>query len=202
MFRLLGPTHVEPIEPEQPEEKAKLVPVTDVMLEEAQAKEENPAVEEQVVLMTKPLDVKPPPPKAEKPVKTEQDKKKEKEDKKTAAAPVGLNLASMYDDLIHDAAFIKEHKEGGRHVKQAVLLQHGLDMSADSWFYQDREGATPMPIQLWEAGYDVWLGNNRGTSHSKGTVDNKHPAEYWDFSFAEIGMHDLPAMAKEIKHQL
>ena len=62
-----------------------------------------------------------------------------------------------------------------------------------------------MPIRLWEAGYDVWLGNNRGTSHSQRHIQyhpEKEPKKYWDFSFAEIGMHDLPAMIKEIKHQL
>ena len=55
-----------------------------------------------------------------------------------------------------------------RYVKQAVLLHHGIDMSADSWFYQEDPTDTgfPVPIQLWKAGYDVWLVNNRGVSHS------------------------------------
>ena len=74
----------------------------------------------------------------------------------------------MFDELILEPDFIEEHQEveSGRKVKQAVLLQHGLDMSADSWFQQDKDDEVPMPIRLWEAGYDVWLGNNRGTSHS------------------------------------
>ena len=82
--------------------------------------------------------------------------------------PVLLNLETMYEELIHEPDFVESHKEveSGRHVKQAILLQHGLDMSADSWFHQDKDGVVPMPIRLWEAGYDVWLGNNRGTGHS------------------------------------
>lgn len=108
----------------------------------------------------------------------------------------------MYEELIQEPEFIETHHDG-RHVKQAILLQHGLDMSADSWFHLDKEGGVPMPIRLWEAGYDVWLGNNRGTGHSLGHSKYKYDRDtssYWDFSFAEIGMHDLPAMVKEIKH--
>lgn len=63
-----------------------------------------------------------------------------------------------------------------------------------------------MPIQLYEAGYDVWLGNPRGTSHSIGHVkfDSDHHSEtsdkYWDWSFSELGLYDIPAMLKNIKY--
>ena len=50
---------------------------------------------------------------------------------------------------------------------QSILIMPGIGMSADSWFTSPEFG-TPMPIQLYEAGYDVWLGNNRGTTHSQG----------------------------------
>ena len=55
-----------------------------------------------------------------------------------------------------------------RFVRQAVLLHHGIDMSADSWFFKNDPDDTglPVPIALYEAGYDVWLANNRGVSHS------------------------------------
>ena len=62
-----------------------------------------------------------------------------------------------------------------------MLVMHGLGMSADSWFLSPIYGE-PMPIALYEAGYDVWVGNNRGTHHSmehvKFTPEN-HPERFW-----------------------
>lgn len=81
---------------------------------------------------------------------------------------------------------------------------HGLGMSADSWFLSPIYGE-PMPIALYEAGYDVWVGNNRGTHHSmehvKFTPEN-HPERFWNWSFAEMGRFDLPAMLKTIKYTI
>lgn len=46
-----------------------------------------------------------------------------------------------------------------------------------------------------ENGYNVWLGNARGSDHS---LTHRRLGEYskdfWDFSFHEIGIFDLPAM--------
>lgn len=44
-------------------------------------------------------------------------------------------------------------------------------------------------------GYDVWLGNNRGTTFSrKHTVLNPDKdRKFWDYSFIELGDFDLPA---------
>ena len=40
--------------------------------------------------------------------------------------------------------------------------------------FLDKDDEVPMPIRLWEAGYDVWLGNNRGTTHSLHHIQH-HP---------------------------
>ena len=50
-------------------------------------------------------------------------------------------------------------------------------------------------------GYDIWMGNNRGTQYSQGheTLSTDDQA-YWQFSWAEMGLHDGRANIKEIKH--
>lgn len=73
-----------------------------------------------------------------------------------------------------------------------VLLQHGFLDSSDGWVANDDK--SPAFI-LVDAGYDVWLGNSRGNKYSKKHCTLK-PSQYefWQFSWEEMGMHDIPAM--------
>ena len=51
----------------------------------------------------------------------------------------------------------------------------------------------PFMLRLADDGYDVYLGNNRGTEYSRKHVslDSVTDAEeYWDFSWAEFGLYD------------
>jgi pimeloyl-ACP methyl ester carboxylesterase len=47
-----------------------------------------------------------------------------------------------------------------------IFLQHGITDSADCWIMNYANVAPA--FQLVNAGYDVWLGNQRGTKHSPG----------------------------------
>lgn len=53
--------------------------------------------------------------------------------------------------------------------------------------------------KLADAGYDVWMGNARGTEASREHVllDPKEK-EFWSFSWHEIGYYDLPACIDHI----
>lgn len=96
---------------------------------------------------------------------------------------------------------------------KTVLFQHGLTMDAESWFQSTRdmlpEGSTDIPafLTLADEGYDVWMGNNRGTKYSNENAnfpyadDISYMMEYikqnnakYNFSWAEMGKYDLPAM--------
>ncbi|XP_059057611.1 lipase 3-like, partial [Achroia grisella] len=74
-----------------------------------------------------------------------------------------------------------------------VFLMHGLLGSADDYVIAGPE--TSISYLLANDGYDVWLGNARGNKHSRRHV-SLQPSEalFWDFSWHEIGVYDLPAM--------
>jgi lysosomal acid lipase/cholesteryl ester hydrolase len=80
--------------------------------------------------------------------------------------------------------------------KPVIFLQHGILDSADTWImhFEDRAPA----FMLANQGYDVWLGNSRGTKHSREhqTLDpdgREDRTAYWDFSFEEMAQGDVTA---------
>ncbi|XP_049869392.1 lipase 1-like [Pectinophora gossypiella] len=79
---------------------------------------------------------------------------------------------------------------------EPVFIMHGLLMSAVDWLTVGPNKA--LPYIMAEQGYDVWMGNARGSSvDSRGHVylsAEDDVARYWDFSWDEIGRYDLPAM--------
>ena len=45
------------------------------------------------------------------------------------------------------------------------------------------------------AGFDVWMGNNRGNYYSERHINlNPTQKEFWDFDFEQMGTYDIPAM--------
>ncbi|XP_018395684.1 PREDICTED: lipase 3-like [Cyphomyrmex costatus] len=77
--------------------------------------------------------------------------------------------------------------------RKVVFLQHGLLCTSDCWVIFG--AGKDLAFLLADKGYDVWIGNNRGNaycqSHIKISPQNK---EFWQFSYHEIAMRDLPAM--------
>jgi pimeloyl-ACP methyl ester carboxylesterase len=81
-------------------------------------------------------------------------------------------------------------KENGE--KHVAFLQHGLIDIAGTWFF-NTPSQSPA-YTLANNGYDLWLGNNRGTSESQRHVNlTTADKKYWKFSFDEMGQYDLPA---------
>ena len=68
---------------------------------------------------------------------------------------------------------------------------------AIAWIINDNEGVVPPAFIAAKAGYDVWLGNSRGTQFT--SIHRERARESrWDFSWEEMGRYDLTAVVKMI----
>lgn len=87
-------------------------------------------------------------------------------------------------------------------VRPPVFMMHGL-LGASSNFVL-LEPDYSIAHNLVDAGFDVWLGNARGTRDSRHHVTLNPDGEvdkfkYWDFSWEQIGMYDIPAMTDYVR---
>ncbi|KAF1776584.1 Alpha/Beta hydrolase fold [Phytophthora cactorum] len=81
--------------------------------------------------------------------------------------------------------------------KPAVHLQHGLLDSSFTFVSNFRNQS--LAYVLADAGFDVWLGNNRGTTWSRSHLDyTTDDDKFWDFTWEDMGLYDLPAFLNHI----
>lgn len=130
--------------------------------------------------------------------------------------------------LLHMFRVMNPHVADRSRIRKPVLLMHGvgthallfllndehgsdykrlIDPSDPLYRFKKKEGKTEdssedaLGFDLAARGYDVWLGNQRGNRFSTKHA-YLHPvrdgAKYWNFSFDEIAMFDLPAMIDHI----
>ena len=73
-------------------------------------------------------------------------------------------------------------------------------MDGLSWFSTKHES---LPSKLIKAGFDVYLGNDRGTRNSQRHTNLKSikdAEKFFDYSYAELGVYDAPANLNFIKN--
>ncbi|CAN7938119.1 unnamed protein product, partial [Ixodes hexagonus] len=85
-----------------------------------------------------------------------------------------------------------EHTDPSLGPKTPVFVQHGL-LASSTDFVLNFPGQS-LGFLLADAGYDVWLGNNRGSRYSKHTRLSRSDSAFWDFSADELITFDLPTM--------
>ncbi|XP_055952419.1 gastric triacylglycerol lipase-like [Argiope bruennichi] len=117
--------------------------------------------------------------------------------------PVEDHVVQTEDGFLLSVQHIPHGKKGcDRHQgsKEVVFLQHGLLSASSDWVINFPNES--LGFLLADAGYDVWLGNIRGNTYSRRHIKySPHSDEFWDYSFAEMGYYDLPAMIDYILNQ-
>ncbi|EFN82798.1 lipase 3 [Harpegnathos saltator] len=96
-----------------------------------------------------------------------------------------------------DGYILELHRIVGRtnstEQRPVALVMHGLLASSAVWVLSEPKKS--LGFILSDAGYDVWLGNVRGSMYSR---THKNPSiakeDYWNFSWHEIATRDLPTM--------
>ncbi|KAA8545816.1 hypothetical protein F0562_020733 [Nyssa sinensis] len=78
-----------------------------------------------------------------------------------------------------------------------VLLQHGLFLAGDAWFLDSTDQS--LGFILADHGFDVWVGNVRGTRWSHGhTSLSEKDKDFWDWSWEELALYDLAEMIRYV----
>uniref|UniRef100_A0A8D8TTB0 Lipase 1 n=1 Tax=Cacopsylla melanoneura TaxID=428564 RepID=A0A8D8TTB0_9HEMI len=85
-----------------------------------------------------------------------------------------------------------KHRNASDPQKKPVYLQHGFTTSSADWVLAGPN--ISKAFLLSDEGYDVWLGNIRGNTYSRRhKCLSPDEAKFWDFSFHEMALYDIPA---------
>lgn len=86
-----------------------------------------------------------------------------------------------------------------------VLLVHGNFFDAWAWISGPNERSPGQ--QLYEAGFDVWLANNRGTPYGRRHVtlgegrEVDQNAKFWNWTYSTLARNDCPAIVAKVLHE-
>eukprot|EP01102_Stenamoeba_stenopodia_P023063 TRINITY_DN9816_c0_g1_i1.p1 TRINITY_DN9816_c0_g1~~TRINITY_DN9816_c0_g1_i1.p1 ORF type:complete len:662 (+),score=136.39 TRINITY_DN9816_c0_g1_i1:41-2026(+) len=82
-------------------------------------------------------------------------------------------------------------------TRRVVFLQHGFMDSGVTWVLNTPSKS--LGFVLADAGFDVWIGNSRGTKKSKKHKKWKpKDVEFWNFCWDEMALYDLKACFNHI----
>ncbi|CAD1809206.1 alpha/beta hydrolase fold family protein [Candida parapsilosis] len=96
-----------------------------------------------------------------------------------------------------DSYLLTLHRlRGGSSIRvpngKVVYLHHGLLMCSEVWVTMI-EKYQNLPFILYDLGYDVWMGNNRGNKYSQKHLNyDVRSSQFWNFSIDEFALFDIP----------
>ena len=87
-----------------------------------------------------------------------------------------------------------------------IIIMNGTECDAESWVNVDPDDPPvigendPLPLRLFDDGFDIWLASNRGTKYCQEheTLDI-NTEKYWDFTWVEMGKYDDISNIKYVK---
>lgn len=75
---------------------------------------------------------------------------------------------------------------------KVIYLHHGLLMCSEIWVTM-LDKYKNLPYLLYDLGYDVWLGNNRGNKYSQKHINHSvNSRQFWNFSMDDYALFDIP----------
>ncbi|RZC34844.1 Abhydro lipase domain containing protein, partial [Asbolus verrucosus] len=92
---------------------------------------------------------------------------------------------------------IPPRENDNRKNKQPVYIQHGIAADSATWV---ATGNRSLAFNLADEGYDVWLGNQRGTRYSrKHAILKDSDFEYWNYNLDDQALNDIRTSLHEIE---
>ena len=83
-----------------------------------------------------------------------------------------------------------------KNIGRPIFAQHGILDAADNFFMNGEDGSPG--FWLINKGFDVWFGNNRGNKYSIGHKNTMTDQSFFDFTFEDFGLYDIPACYHKI----
>lgn len=106
---------------------------------------------------------------------------------------VEIHHVTTPDGYVLELHRIKSSPRNQSTNRPVAYMNHGLSGSSGDFVLADREQA--IAYLAADAGYDVWLGNNRGNYYSRKNIYLEPTKNmFWNFSWYEIATIDLPTI--------
>ncbi len=99
----------------------------------------------------------------------------------------------VHEVITSDGYILRMHRIPPiNHIKFAgsILLMHGIALTSHNFVYPGKDA---LAFTLADAGFDVWMGNVRGSISEKHQFLDPSSTSYWNFTMHEFGTLDLPA---------